>query len=614
MPRKDALSIIKLESNPSSKLDAKLRKLEGEGGGRDYELTDEGILIYESKGGQGEDLNAVVEDKHGKEIACRHLVGYLMSRPEGIKDYHDEYADEESIQEVPYLNENVYDDDPLDQSSTYYNFVALEDVGQTVHSLASELEVGEETRFFMDSENHSMGLSIARKETEDGSQYVIKFYDPNITDKHTRIICPDLERVGQLKIDHLMDESTQEQYFPKFRTISLYSANQAPDKRPISVESSEHCDRDSKLYHALICNLPEEVRVTCDAIVNENPTSLIGQLEASNDNLKPGLQCAMHNRAKDSLQAYMQYIGRSDELPSDKKKSLLTATDGKNITALDLATGHPPEMIEIYLEGILNAELDEESKLDILKNAAKGQCFIEKLGQKEGMSALVSSYASAIASSSLSPQSIKSLLRPEGAKIPVLFSIERENSEAVGPYMDAVMGSKLAESDKVELLSAKNPRYGPVLHNAMKKGSAEASLLMADKILSTTELSAQSKIELLMAEHKGTPGIHAAIESGNTELATDFFHLLDKHDMAKPFLETLRSQSDSQIAQSVEESYLQSKSTASKPNAEGDISQKADAPERSSQSAMTKSAMQALKSQFSDEELLDMDNSAVRPK
>lgn len=556
MPRKDALSIIKLGSNPSSKLDTKLSKLEGEEGDRDYQLTDEGILIYESKGGQGEDLNATVEDKHGKDIACRHLVGYLMSRPEGIKDYHDEYADQESIQEVPYLTDNVYDDDPLDQSSTYYNFVALEDVGETVHSLASELEVGEETRFFMDSENHSMGLSIGRKETVDGSQYVIKFYDPNITDKHTRIICPDLERVGQLNIDHLIDESTKDLYFPKFRTISLYSAKQAPDKRPIFVESSEHCDLDSKLYHALICNLPEEVRVTCDAIVKENRASLIEQLEASNDNLNPGLQCAMHNRAKDSLQAYMDYIGRSDALPSDKKKSLLTATDGKGITALDLATGHPPEMIEIYLEGILNADLDEESKLDILKNAAKGQCFIEKLGEKKGMSALVSSYASAIASSSLSRESIKSLLRPEGARVPVLFSLERENTEAVGPYMDAVMGSKLAESDKVELLSAKNLRYGPVLHNAMKKGSAETSLLMADKILSSTELSAQSKIELLMAEHKGTPGIHAAIEYEHTEFATDFFHLLDKHDMAKPFLETLRSQSDPQIAQTVEESYI----------------------------------------------------------
>jgi ankyrin repeat protein len=225
---REALPIIAFKQKKnSSSISAKKKHLVSAGG---FFTEYQGMLIYPSGKGTGKYSNGKALDQFGKQIVCRHLSGNIVNsiRADGrvMKDYHDIYASSKEIAKVTYLKENHYDTKRIAYNSTYYNIFDLNTLGATLSKVAGVLKGSEETSLLFDSENHTMAFTVIRKEAVDGPQYIIKFYDPNKTDNHTRIICNSLDDMKNLSINHLLKDASIKSYFQSHKYVALFSPKQ----------------------------------------------------------------------------------------------------------------------------------------------------------------------------------------------------------------------------------------------------------------------------------------------------------------------------------------------------------------------------------------------------
>lgn len=211
-----------------------------------------GNLIYGSKQGNRLNFNTKATDENGEEICCRHLASYVAQLPRAIKGYHDALGNKDNIAAAPYLKSNHHDKH-IHDFKQFSALVPIDGFGRTLALLAHNVPVGHELSLVLNSENHSMGLSITHKPTQLGhSQYIIKFYDPNITDSHLRAICPNTTSIEALKLSDFIPDEIIPDYFPSRKEINITSNTTCATKEERSLHIEPNYLSSHVIYHCAI--------------------------------------------------------------------------------------------------------------------------------------------------------------------------------------------------------------------------------------------------------------------------------------------------------------------------------------------------------------------------
>lgn len=197
--------------------------------GRDYKLINDELLVYDSKGGLGVNLNCEVLDRNGNEIACRHLASYLATESKrGIKYYHVKFGQKERLANIPYLKNNEHDDSDISRHSDLHYLFSLDRFGKALAFICANLKAGEETSLLLGTNCHLMCFTLLKKLTSNATeQWIIKFYDPNVTDQHIRIIASSLSAIKTLTLSDLLDTDDLSLYEFEKPFVAFHSTKQA---------------------------------------------------------------------------------------------------------------------------------------------------------------------------------------------------------------------------------------------------------------------------------------------------------------------------------------------------------------------------------------------------
>ncbi len=535
---KSALYIDKLDPQElSATVDQKLKKLEESG--REYGLTEGGLLIYQSKGGVGLALNAQATDKFGEEIACRHLAGNLMTKTQAIKGYHEIYASIDSIAKEEYLRDNVFDASRLDVHATYYRVFDYANLGQNLKAIAESLDVGEESRFMFDSEAHSMGLTVARKPVGEGdSQYVVKFYDPNMTDQHTRIIAPTLSSLTTLDVDDILDNADMDLLFPTFNTLTMFSPKlRDPGAKAVADVID---DLDGALYHCLISNISEPIPKLCrllKAKYNDNYQGYVYSLQAIDCRQSPGFNLAMTFGGDSAVKAYMEYILHSNLNKADKLKIFKANVSHRSVLSIGEDREHDRDTLKTYLFEVANTEeLSMETKQELLIGADySGMPFLYRELNRDHSNS-VGIYVKTIAGSKLDEETKLTLLTSVQGRTPALYrACAVGHTESVKVYLHSVLNSNLSNNNKQSLLNAKGRFGASGLHVALKNNHIETAKALVEAIIASP-LDKEEKVTLLLAENdKGESGLYWAILRDDEETVNYFIQAIKDAELTDAF-------------------------------------------------------------------------------
>lgn len=417
-------NITKQASGYSTSTESKRSQLEKQG--RTFRQFP-GLLIYRSKHGNENNLNCAASDKNGKKIACRHLSGYLFFHHSHLKDYHESYKSLENIKSIKYLYNNEYDENNPELTCHYYNTFPVQFLGQALSNIASDLIVNKEKARMFFSKNHLMMISIIKKKlSTDKHHYIIKFYDPNKTNSHIRIICDNLDSMSKLQVEQILGEDRTTAYFKESRIVSLLGEPDSSNKALMTVmfhytlndKQVMYAHERFRLSRILLNGIKYACHQSLKQYVDEilkselsecNKTRLLSVktrygtpgLQLVSDTKKDGpktlklymemvvgstlgynkkilllnakddigysaLQAALIDEKTQVLKMYIEVILKSD-LKINEKMALLSPIDGYGMNVLEMAReNHYAEAIKVYIELISRSLLDEESKNTLL--------------------------------------------------------------------------------------------------------------------------------------------------------------------------------------------------------------------------------------------------------
>lgn len=437
----------------------------------------------DSKKGTTDNFNGVAMDKNNMEIYCRHISFFVAQNH--IKHSHHQLDGKEHITKVPMLYNNDVDRLKPNAHSSYYCYVEyLEDsLFPFLHRIAGLLPLNQQCTLMMVTENHEMAINVQYKEGIDNNVYVIKFYDPNETTKHKRMVFNNLDDVLSGETNSLLSDEDIVSYCPELNACLFISPF------PVSEEQEPYVDLDSgtnlaaKLYFCLNFNLFGHI----EGIINEiNKLDIpeehkFNLLLAKNEEAS-GLYMAMQDGHHQAVVKYVSAILTSKDLTPDHKYQLLVATSDDAMSGLYMAmqSGHYQLAMD-YIASVLNAK-------DFSVNQ-KFELFAAK--DSDG---------------------------PFG----LYMAMQGGHYQLVHDYVALVLASKdFSVNQKMELLATKYKYAG--LYLAMAHGFSELVMDYVHAILTTEELNSNQKFELLAVVLGNDPsGLKVAMQKGHHQLVKNY--------------------------------------------------------------------------------------------
>jgi hypothetical protein len=440
---------------------------------RTFKETADGALIYPSKLGKGVNLNGEGKDRHNDPIECRQLSGLAAFK--NIKGYHRLLDNLESIEGEPYLANNDFDSTEH-KISCYIAVSSIDSFGQTLENLAKQLTPNTQSSFLLFTENHGMALNIHHKKiNQDDSHFIIKFYDPNITDSHTRAICPNLKIIGALTASDFLDAERLNAYFPKLQCFSVRSYEKCREaETPILYASQD--ENDAFLHFYLVSGAADKVKTLTDKILSDKQLTVnqrIEQLEAKNDD---GFSGASRAFLLGHLSAVMSYVNSvlSSRLTSQQCFQLLNTCNADGLNSLDLALMHGQEQIvKWFTSTILKSRLSLEQKFKIIQGNGRG----------------------------------------------FLLALRYAHQKTVSIYMDIILNAPFCSNKKIILMEAKAMRGLQALYAALAFGHTHTVNTYMRKIINA-DFSLDQRFQLFQAQNKQHySGLYAALLFGHLETA-----------------------------------------------------------------------------------------------
>nr|MBP9742676.1 ShET2/EspL2 family type III secretion system effector toxin [Burkholderiales bacterium] len=297
------------------------------------------IWSYQSK--HGEPLinnNCKVLDKKNEKIACRQLAFWFL--------WNDAiYSDTLSnLNTYPSIDSLYYND--FDNLNCMHNFnrlsvATLDQVGTSLQKECENMQLGEEKHLIFGSESHSMSFKVHYKAQ---GYFTVKFYDPNKTTVHIRLVMRSPDDLQYLKITDLLPREDIKWYFAKFKafTIATYDyANFVPPQQQtfnfLSITPDKLIEYTGLFYYAFKYGNENYVKDFINSVVNCATLDIKKKLEllsAKSHKGYSGLYIALANGHTNSVMEFINSILNSTTLNPQQKIDLLASKGPKGFPEL----------------------------------------------------------------------------------------------------------------------------------------------------------------------------------------------------------------------------------------------------------------------------------------
>ena len=392
-----------------------------------------------------------------RPIKCPHLAYWWVKQDKPKYNNIDTLEKLQNCQEIP--SDEVHIREVLHNGcASEVIYFDLSRFPKALHEIASRLKQGEKKQWYLQSTNHTMGVSIKQC---GNNRIVIHYYDPNDTLRHKKIVVESPDKLLGLTPEVFWNDYKQDLYFPEKNKVGcLFSS----DKKAYRDDCQVTCmanPNDTLMYHLL--NLGHYGHR--NAAIDDH------QINPSVESFQ-GFYSALENGHSEAVRDYMKKVLARDDLSDEKKKELLAIKKTKELLAikktdvtsglltpgffLPLQNGHS-ETVAIFLQEVLASDLPSEIKEWLL--TAK---------------------------------------REDGTSGPFM-AFQEGYSEAVRIFLKEVLESHdLSDEQKAELLAAKdkNDRFGFFV--SLKNGHSKTVEIFLKAVLESHDLSDEQKAELLI--------------------------------------------------------------------------------------------------------------------
>ena len=432
----------------------------------------DGYIVYKTKNilslekterGSEVNLNNTAIDKAGAKILCRQL---SFQQLKSHKDYVHKFITKEKIEQELLLKENVFDSDQIMYRADEYHYMQNHrEIGDVLYKIAKNHG---STSLLFNSSNHSMAITVLNK--GDGT-FILKFFDPNNTHTHKRVLCKDIEAIRNLKLSDLLPDSDINLYYEDLDStmIALYKN---PDKisKPLhSVNKFTNMDHQTLdlnllksgiMLRSIDFNIPDMLTAGFNFLSNnqkELGTTVQQLLSLTNLNGIPGLYVALQSGHADTIKAYLEGI-KNLNLSKKELKELIAAKSDEGVPGLYIALqrGHP-ETVKVYLEGIKNLNLSKEELRDIISAKNDEEMSGSYLAFQAGHSDTIKVYLEGLKNLNLSKEELRDLIKvlPKGYTMNGLqLAMHMGHVETVKTYFEVLGSFGLSKEELKGLIQA----------------------------------------------------------------------------------------------------------------------------------------------------------------
>ncbi len=398
-------------------------------GSIDSSISDEGCLSYASKGLQVNynwDFEFVQTLPKYQSIVCRHLAFAYLSLHDRKKSVHygRAFASQRNISKSP-LSKNEYDMYNFDaRADQYHHFsIASNNLGLQLHALASQMRDNQTRYFGLRSDCHAMAMVLRCKRDRKGGRFVVKFYDPNNTLQHRRLVFENRDDMKRIGFAHLLTQDRIKEYFTDHRfallaeyinpsqpsehqpenpivfdhelttqsaksllfnamitgnvatlktALAYFSSLRVSKLKKLKLYQSTGCEGCLPLFVALDWGFAEAIKVYLDAIFALGLTTkqLLPVLKAvgnnfaeGGDDIMPGFYKAMLYGQLNAARVYMKMV-LSCPLSDADKVNLIRAQCGSETGLLAAMESGHAELVRVYLNAIRLSTLSPACKFD----------------------------------------------------------------------------------------------------------------------------------------------------------------------------------------------------------------------------------------------------------
>lgn len=487
-------------------------------------------------------FNGKKSDNKKVEIQCRHLSGlFLFANISKERRYINQLSmffsptsnganTVESCNDVvrDFLQKNIFDSHRVLYRADEYKIFKIGQIGDAVYSIFTKMGEVDKNKILFCSEHHTMAIELIKKTNP--KRFVIKFYDPNRTTMHKRVVFDQLADVKDLKPSDFLSAECLKAYFPKFNfgVFGVYKnpteiVNLSPEKTPKEVEligSLDGCSEDdlsAMIHSSCSLNFPILLTKCCNKIISS--TSLLkgkeaervaSLLVAKRSDGTSGLYLALQNGHVEVIKAYLAAILSCEYYKRKENQgalaALLVAKDAYGTPGLFKALqNNHAEAIHAYLVAILNCE------------------YYKRQENQAALAAL--------------------LVAKDAKGVPGLMcALFNGNASAVKVYLAAIINcdhykKQCNQAELVALVAAKRSDGTPGLYWALQNGHAEAIKEYLAAILNCAYYKDNPKelMELLVAKRSdGIAGLLMALQNGHAEAVKVYMSTICDYYKSRP--------------------------------------------------------------------------------
>ena len=433
-------------------------------------------------------------------IECRHLAYWWINQKKPEYDKINTLEKLQNCQGIP--SDKVHRREVLcNGCASEAIYFDLQRFPEALQEMASRLKEGKKKRWYLESTTHVMGLSI--RHCRD-NRIVIKYYDPNDTLRHKRIVVETQDKLTTLTPGAFWDNEDQNWYFPEKNKVGCLSSI---DRKAHRDECHVKCIADHSdvlMYHLL-----NQGHYGHRAAVNYDQQI---DLSAKRFDDLQGFFMALYLGHSEAVKNYMQKVLARGDLSAEQKAELLTAIiDGMPGLLMALYLGHSAA-VKTFVKEVLASGLPDEIKEQLLAAKRKNGTQGLLMALQNGHSKTVEIFLKEVLASSL-PDKIKERLlaakRANGTS-GLSQALKHGHSKTVEIFLRVVLESRyLSDEQKAEILIKAvrtNDNTGG-LTLALKNGHSKTVKIFLEEVLESLYLSHSSKKYLLINAVRGSDGI-----------------------------------------------------------------------------------------------------------
>nr|WP_240669199.1 ShET2/EspL2 family type III secretion system effector toxin [Dyella sp. M7H15-1] len=468
----------------------------------------------------------------------------------------------ESIEQIAqHVSENgtVADYDNMRRNAQEAHLIKTDHLGGFLAAQFKKIE--EESQngigvrgLLVESSNHSMAIRLRVKpHPQDANKkiYVVKFYDPNMTNTTVRCEVDDLSKLnGQTLRQYIDGDGQHDSYYSSYfrndedcalvHVCSPQAAQQPPLQTSQGRALTSRCEGLSPavMWHLLSGNFSVDLAGLSEDFAKLDVETQVRLLAAKDAKGTSVLFIALQDGHTETIRAYRELLKQLPEEARAKFLVTLLAAKGANGTLglyVALQNGHA-EAICAY--GELLKQLPEEARAQFLATLLAAKGANGRLGLfmalQEGHAEAIRAYGELLKQLPEQAQAkfLVTLLAAKDADgTPGLFmALQNGHAEAIRAYGELL--KQLPEEARakllVTLLEAKGANGTPGLFVALQEGHAEAIRAYGELLKQLPEEArAKPLVTLLEAKDANdTPGLFVALQEGHAEAIRAYGELL----------------------------------------------------------------------------------------